>query len=338
MSRDPWSVVYAETGSDGFNARFHGVMRDLARDALAAIGDPLVALAVGGSYGMGRGRCQPSPGGAGSGIWSHGQAPAEAVELVVVANAQSKAIRRLLAPVSRKYSVMLNVDVDFTRVTDERGLARIRPGFEWYEFLSSHRLLFGQDEVFATARLRLGITDDGCTEPAFPADESRRLLMSAALGMATVAVGGVSCSDRRFFRLVRLIGMSLFLAGDGWVESPEDRDRAVLRRLGDGWFRDRAIEALDLHELYREAISFYSPSPADSISQDWRSLCQGWLLAADYLDAQEGVAFRPPFLAGRLSALARRCIGRLADGAPGQVAGRRNRLLRLLGSWYYRES
>jgi hypothetical protein len=333
---DPWSVVYAAQGSDGFNARLHGVLRDLTRDILAAVGDPLMAVMLAGAYGDGRGRCIPVNGGPGSGIWSHGQAPAEDIEIMVVANAKQKIVRRLLRPVGQKYASILKVDIRFTHVLDESRLNQVRPSLEWYELVQSHQLLFGSEAVFARFRDCFGLVDDGCAQPRFLPGEALWLhCQSAFLAFQYFRFPG-NASSRHFFTLVRHLGDALLLQNDIWDAVPELRDSMILRLLSDDdWCRSQSPVALSVHELYRESICFLMDESTEDLRVDWPSYFQAWLFVNEYLAFHAaGRARIQPGLALWRNYL-RESILKVQSDPSHKPPSLINGLFRRIGDWYY---
>ncbi len=337
MMRDPWSVVYAKHASDGFNARLHGVLRDLTRDTLAAVGDPLVAVVVTGSYGEGNGRCVAVIGGRGSGVWSQGQAPADRLEIMVVANAKSQTVRKLLVPVSQKYAAILKVEVQFIMIINEKDLRQVRPSLAWYERVQNHRVMFGGETVFDGLRERFGLQSDACSTPDFGQDEALWMLTFGAFQTLRCLCDRTGENRGIFFSLVRHLGDVLLLHAGTWEPDQLERDHLVLHLLADNqWFRAHADAAFSIHELYREAIVCRGNVDRTDCTIVWGDYITAWNLIAGYVSHTASAAQGKNKTKGWWYRLIQPVMHGMSRHGERRALGLGQRLFVVWGEWYYR--
>ena len=129
---------YARHGSDEFNARLHGHLTGLCAEVCRALGDNLLALILGGGYGLGEGGVFEIDG---------QQLPYNDLDLILVLRTKSSRAQRELAGIQHKYEKLIAIQVDFSRPLDVRDIQRWPHTLMWMSLVQGHHVMYGPPDI-----------------------------------------------------------------------------------------------------------------------------------------------------------------------------------------------
>lgn len=178
---------YAAHGSDAFNQWMEERTRAVVADVRAALGDNLVALAIGGGYARGEG---------GVVLVDGEERPYNDLDFTIVVRTKDASVAPALEEVSRKHHPIFGIDVDFSRpltIADIRGWPH---WLMWTDLLAGHRIVAG-DENALLANAPPHLRDSP------PLVEATRLLLNRGAGLLwsrRILAGCEDAPDADFLR------------------------------------------------------------------------------------------------------------------------------------------
>ncbi len=252
---------YSFSGNEAVESLVTGTLQRLSAEFA---GSPLVAqycaVILGGGYGRGEGGATPD-----------GKLYNDLDFFVVIKDERpSGELLSFLARLSRKWSGVLGVEVDFCCVSKAR-LKRNRDTLMIQELIAGCEVIFGDGD--ALEFLRLSGWD------ALPKSEGVRLMLNRGAGLlmarGRLEAGGGQAADADFIR--RNIHKAELGCGDAWLIA-----RGEYRRTGSE--RLEALEASEVEEelkrRYRAALQYkYTPhpSPGEDLKAELAAVIALWL-------------------------------------------------------------
>lgn len=285
---------YAQHGSAEFNARLDAQLAELAGDVSEALGENLVALALGGGYGRGEGGVCVDKG---------VELPYNDLDLTLVVHDPRRIDADKLTQIQRKHESALSVHVDFSRPLTPAALARLPHTLMWRELLSGHIVLAGDEDA-------LKAHAPSYLSNPLPRIEATRLLLNRGAGLLwalLVQSGGENAPDADFvrrnaFKCRLAMGDSLLIAREGYQVAYAGRDEKFAALAS----QNVAVAGLGLLETYREALRFkfmpnsvptFQPSASElaELAQQWGEVwlyCESLRTGRVWNNFEEYVAWR----------------------------------------------
>ncbi len=251
---------YAQQGSEAFNTRLDGTLKRLTADIVAALGDGLEALVLGGGYGRGEGGVVLRNG------EEHLYNDLDLLPIVTRHGVSLEAAH----PVTERYGRELGIEVDLGRPVTVADIEAWPAWLMWHEFVLGHTVLHGRPDIL-TAHAPQRVFD------APPAVEALRLMLNRGAGLLwarRVAAGIDAPVDpdfvrRNVYKCAMALGDALTVVHRRHVTVYTGRDArvaALVRELGLSF-------SFDLPALYAEALHFrFRPDQAPNRTWDDASL------------------------------------------------------------------
>jgi hypothetical protein len=272
---------YTRIGDSDLERRLSAWLREIAADleTLDPASRPL-AVYLGGGYGRGDG---------GVAVKAEGSSLYNDLDFFVFGKnfLHCRRVNRALQSLHRKWSEILNVEVDFSLAKSERRLSSLFPTLMFQELLQGHEQIYGDRDVLA------GLPRLPPTE--LPAIEGFRLLLNRGAGILfaaeqILAPSGMDCQQRDF--AVRNLHKAVLGCGDALLLT-QGRYR---------WKSDERLEELrtlqlpfirELSKAYNQALDFRALPRQDDKSdllrrcEQTRQLWCSCLLASMLFDHSE---------------------------------------------------
>ena len=238
------SAIYADHGSEEFNARMHDVCLRIGTDVEQALGGNFVALILGGGYGRGEGGVVRIDG---------VEQPYNDLDFTLVVKRKNRVPWDKLDAISERYEEEIHIDVDFSRPLTIHDIKTWPHWLMWYDLLNGHIVIRGPSDILsahAPATLR---------EP-LPVIEATRLVLNRGAGLlwALRVVRGVEKQPdedfirRNYYKCILAMGDGLLIAHQRFATPYRGRDHRLARLEADS----KEVAAFQLGTLYHEALRF----------------------------------------------------------------------------------
>ena len=238
------NTIYADHGSNEFNARMHEVCTRIGDAVKRAVGDNFVALLLGGGYGRGEGGVVRV-----SGM----EQPYNDLDFTLIVKRKNRVPWDKLNHISEKFEKEIHIDVDFSRPLTLRDVRNWPHWLMWHDLLNGHIVTAGDADVLSAnapvslkARLR----------PI----EATRLMLNRGAGLLwalRVARGTEPEPDndfirRNYYKCILAMGDALLIAHGRFATPYRGRDERIFKLEKDF----SAIAVFQLGTLYEEALRF----------------------------------------------------------------------------------
>jgi len=200
------SAIYADHGSEMFNARMHDVSLRIGADVEQALGSNFVALILGGGYGRGEGGVVRVDG---------VEQPYNDLDFTLVVRRKNSVPWDKLDAISEHYEEEIHIDVDFSRPLAIRDIETWPHWLMWYDLLNGHIVIKGPSDIL-TAHAPAGL------KKTLPAIEATRLVLNRGAGLLwalRVVRGAENTPDpdftrRNYYKCILAMGDGLLIAAE----------------------------------------------------------------------------------------------------------------------------
>jgi hypothetical protein len=240
--------VYSQKGSPAFHERLHRQLQRMTAEVRDAMGDNLLALALGGGYGRGEGGV----------VFRNGEeAPYNDLDLVVVVRRKSGVPWDSLDAIRKKYERQLGIEIDFSRPLTVPDIRRWPRTMLWSDLLQGHNVLTGPPDILTAHAPRIESSD-------LPVIEATRLLLNRGAGLlwAQRVMKGLDPAPdadfvrRNYYKCALALGDALLVACGHYTAMCAGRDVLLARSLQD----HPGLLSWDLPKMYQAALAFkFSP-------------------------------------------------------------------------------
>ncbi len=238
------STIYADHGSDEFNARMHDVSLRIGAEVERALGGNFVALILGGGYGRGEGGV----------VRVHGvEQPYNDLDFTLVVKRKNAVPWNRLHAISEHFEEEIKIDVDFSRPLTIHDIENWPHWLMWYDLLNGHIVIKGAPDI-------LNSHAPAALKRTLPAIEATRLLLNRGAGLlwAFRVVRGVEKKPdadfirRNYYKCILAMGDALLIVHQRFHTPYRGRDDRLTRLEADS----PEVAAFKLGELYHEALRF----------------------------------------------------------------------------------
>ncbi|MBW1779235.1 MAG: hypothetical protein JRL30_00660 [Deltaproteobacteria bacterium] len=238
------SAIYADHGSDAFNARMNDVMVRIATDVEQALGRNFVALILGGGYGRGEGGVIRVDG---------VEQPYNDLDFTLVVKRKRTVPFDTLNAISAQYEKEIRIDVDFSRPLTLHDIKTWPRWLMWYDLLHGHMVIKGPTDIL-TAHAPATLNQP------LPAIEATRLALNRGAGLLwalRVARGIEKGPDpdftrRNYYKCILAMGDALLIAHHCFATPYRGRDDRLTHLCKDS----SDVAAFKLKRLYHQALRF----------------------------------------------------------------------------------
>jgi hypothetical protein len=238
------TLPYARHASPEFNARMHAWLTGLSGEVLAALGDNLTALILGGGYGRGEGGVLRAEG---------KERPYNDLDFTLIVRSKGSLPMAALDAIKHKYERLTGIDVDFSRPLTLEDVRRWRPTLMWSDLLHGHMVLQGPADI-------LTANAPAMPSEALPPIEATRLLLNRGAGLLwalRVLRGIEAASDndfirRNYFKCALALGDALLISHGRFATPYSGRERRLAQLLAESG----PLVSFDLTQLYEDALRF----------------------------------------------------------------------------------
>lgn len=260
--------VYADHGSEEFNARMHDISLRIGADVEKALGANFVALILGGGYGRGEGGVVRVDG---------VERPYNDLDFTLVVKQKNRVPWDQLHAISERYEEEIKIDVDFSRPLTLRDIENWPHWLMWYDLLNGHIVVKGPPDVL-TAHAPTGL------KQTLPPIEATRLALNRGAGLlwALRVVRGVEKAPdkdfvrRNYYKCILAMGDGLLIAHQRFATPYRGRDDRLIQLEAD----NSGVAEFQLGALYREALRFkFNPDdlPDVQVEESWlEDLARRW--------------------------------------------------------------
>ncbi|MBZ5521183.1 MAG: hypothetical protein LAP21_02885 [Acidobacteriia bacterium] len=242
LLRDEQTIHLAPSASLQFNRWFWQELSGLAKEVKGILGEDLIAVVLGGSYGRDDGSVTSYKG--------H-EWPCNDVDLFLITTTAFPRGMQDLRELGRAYKEELGIAVDFARPQTLRMVRKWPCTLLWQELALGHRVLYGPRDIL------LNHVPDRVFQP-LPVVEASRLLLDRGAGLVwarRILEETDPCPDpafvvRSYYRCAQAIADALLIAHGRYFYDPEERlqrilsltpDHLILRETGAFWLLQSGI-------------------------------------------------------------------------------------------------
>ena len=262
------NAIYADHGSEEFNARMHDVCLRIGADVVQALGSNFVALILGGGYGRGEGGVVRVDG---------VEKPYNDLDFTLLVKRKNSVPWDKLDAISEHYEEEIHIDVDFSRPLTLHDVKTWPHWLMWYDLLNGHIVTKGPSDIL-TAHAPAGLKE------TLPAIEATRLVLNRGAGLLwalRVVRGAEKKPDadftrRNYYKCILAMGDGLLIAHQRFATPYRGRDDRLTRLEADA----PEVATFELGALYHEALRFkFNPDalPDTQIEEDQlKDLARRW--------------------------------------------------------------
>ena len=262
------TAIYADHGSDKFNARMHDVCLRIGADVAQALGSNFVALILGGGYGRGEGGVVRVDG---------VEKPYNDLDFTLLVKRKNSVPWDKLDVISEHYEEEIHIDVDFSRPLTLHDVETWPHWLMWYDLLNGHIVTKGSSDIL-TAHAPAGLKE------TLPAIEATRLVLNRGAGLLwalRVVRGAEKKPDadftrRNYYKCILAMGDGLLIAHQRFATPYGGRDDRLTRLEADA----PEVATFELGALYHEALRFkFNPDalPNTQVEEDQlKDLARRW--------------------------------------------------------------
>ena len=260
--------VYADHGSEAFNARMHDVSLRIGADVEKALGDNFVALVLGGGYGRGEGGVVRI-----NGV----EHPYNDLDFTLVVQRKNRVPWDRLNAISEQYEEEINIDVDFSRPLTLHDIQCWPHWLMWYDLLNGHIVVKGPTGILRTHA-------PAALKKTLPVIEATRLILNRGAGLlwALRVVRGVEKKPdpdfirRNYYKCILAMGDGLLIAHGRFATPYRGRDQRLIKLEKN----KPAVAAFELGSLYSNALRFkFNPDDLPDVSvneEQLKDLARRW--------------------------------------------------------------
>ncbi|MEA2038543.1 MAG: hypothetical protein U9N82_01770 [Thermodesulfobacteriota bacterium] len=238
------SAIYANHGSDKFNARMHDVSMRIGADVEKALGNNFVALLLGGGYGRGEGGVVRVDG---------VEQPYNDLDFTLIVKRKNAVPWDKLDAISEHFEEEIKIDVDFSRPLTLHDVENWPHWLMWYDLLNGHIVIGGPPDI-------LKAHAPAALKETLPAIEATRLVLNRGAGLlwALRVVRGVEKKPdadfirRNYYKCILAMGDGLLIAHQRFATPYRGRDDRLTLLETDS----PEVAAFELGGLYHEALRF----------------------------------------------------------------------------------